>query len=54
MKFSSRLVVATVVVLVGHLVRSAHIDGERLVVFHQLAKHVDRRNELVIVVVDAL
>ena len=32
----------------------SHIDGKRLVVFHQFAKHVDRRNEILVFVFDAL
>ena len=31
----------------------SHIDGKRLVVFHQFTKHVDRRNEILVVVFDA-
>ena len=37
----------------GHFMSFSHIDGKRLVVFHQFTKHVDRRNEILLVVFDA-
>ena len=37
-----------VVALGRHLVSCPHIDGECLIVFHQLAEHVERRNKLLL------
>ena len=46
MKFSRRLAVADVVMLVGDLVALAHRSHERLlIVAHQFAQHVARRHE---------
>src|SRR5262249_17258042 len=43
-----------VFMLVGHLVRRAHVADVRLVIVHQLEQHVDRRYVILIVVLDPL
>src|SRR6187200_2201101 len=42
-----------VVVLLANLVRLAHGLGDRLIVGQELAQHIDRRDEILVIVLDA-